>query len=165
MIKIFIVSALALAAFGQESDKDLLKYSPEYTGTAYENALKSNWVSVYYKVNQNIDSAKRQANADEYSSATWLYGTTQLPPVYDASWGKGYQARAKQVYERTATAERTSSDTEIDNDSDTESGSDSDSDSDASSSTSSSASKAAYSSSAVALGALGAMVAVAASFM
>ncbi|KAJ2859131.1 hypothetical protein FB639_005824, partial [Coemansia asiatica] len=137
-------------------DDDLLKYSPAYTGSSYENALRSKWVSVYYQVNNNINLVDKKANPEQYSSVTWLYGTTQLPPAYEATWGPGYQARAKEAFEKTASTKhsQTSSKTSSEASSETDSHSESETDS-----KTSSASKAFYSLSTVTLGVFGTVVA------
>ncbi|KAJ2784456.1 hypothetical protein GGI15_002257 [Coemansia interrupta] len=38
----------------------------------------------------------------DYFTATWLYGTDQLPASYVATWAPRYLVRAKALYEKTA---------------------------------------------------------------
>ncbi|KAJ2706112.1 hypothetical protein FB645_001869 [Coemansia sp. IMI 203386] len=156
-MKAVVISALALVVLGDAQDDKLLQYPPSFTEKNYESALENNWVKVYYEVNNDLMQMKIE-NSPSYSHYTWLYGTTQLPPKYDSTWGSGYQERKEEDYKKTASTE--SSDSEDDSDSDNSHHSESDSDS-----SSSSASKVAYSSSAFALGAIGAMVAVVSSFV
>ncbi|KAJ2383365.1 hypothetical protein GGI05_005340, partial [Coemansia sp. RSA 2603] len=53
-------------------------------------------------VNQNIMQLSMGNQPADHFTATWLYGTGQLPAGYQATWAPGYIARAKALYQKTA---------------------------------------------------------------
>ncbi|KAJ2830011.1 hypothetical protein GGI24_002005 [Coemansia furcata] len=99
-----ITPALALLAlFGTHaSAEDLVADASTITNTqSYNSAVSKNWASVYYRVNQNLNDALYGSNSKDYATATWLYGTTQLPPAYVETWAPGYLGRAKELSTQT----------------------------------------------------------------
>ncbi|KAJ2431916.1 hypothetical protein GGF41_000312 [Coemansia sp. RSA 2531] len=70
--------------------EDLIADASTITNTkSYNSAVSKNWASVYYQVNQNLNDASYATNSKAYATATWLYGTTQLPPAYVETWAPG----------------------------------------------------------------------------
>ncbi|KAJ2032698.1 hypothetical protein IWW57_000082 [Coemansia sp. S610] len=91
-----VLSAPALA-------EDLVTDASTITNTqSYVSAVSQNWASVYYRVNQNLNDALYGGKSNDYATATWLYGTTQLPAAYVATWAPGYLSRAKELSTRTS---------------------------------------------------------------
>ncbi|KAI7829907.1 hypothetical protein BX661DRAFT_180715 [Kickxella alabastrina] len=104
-MKLFAVSAIALATFSSTafSQADLVADAGTITNTqSFASAVKDQWVNVYYKVNQNIFDLKFANKPAEYFTATWLYGTDQLPASYNPTWAPGFLARAQALHEKTA---------------------------------------------------------------
>ncbi|KAJ1896622.1 hypothetical protein LPJ66_003877 [Kickxella alabastrina] len=148
-MKLFAVSAIALATFSSTafSQADLVADAGTITNTqSFASAVKDQWVNVYYKVNQNIFDLKFADKPAEYFTATWLYGTDQLPASYNPTWAPGFLARAQALHEKTAGVSEDESSTEeegIDSEDSSESdGLDSVDDDDSSSASSSSSSSA-----------------------
>ncbi|KAJ2740173.1 hypothetical protein GGI20_005949 [Coemansia sp. BCRC 34301] len=82
--------------------EDLVTDAATITNTeSYTSAVSQSWASVYYRVNQNLNDALYAGKSKDYSTATWLYGTTQLPPAYVATWAPGYLSRAKELHSKT----------------------------------------------------------------
>ncbi|KAJ2394814.1 hypothetical protein GGI23_004548, partial [Coemansia sp. RSA 2559] len=83
-------SAIASSAVAK-SDGNLLNVAATVTDMSeFEQGMSSQWASVFYQVNQDLNMAKYTAESDGYSAAVWLYGTTQLPASYDPEWVSGY---------------------------------------------------------------------------
>ncbi|KAJ2035519.1 hypothetical protein H4S03_004255 [Coemansia sp. S3946] len=82
--------------------EDLIADASTITNTkSYNSAVSKNWASVYYQVNQNLNDASYATNSKAYATATWLYGTTQLPPAYVETWAPGYLSRAQELHTQT----------------------------------------------------------------
>ncbi|KAJ1896676.1 hypothetical protein LPJ66_003845 [Kickxella alabastrina] len=114
-MKLFTVSAIALATFSSTafSQADLVADAGTITNTqSFASAVKDQWVNVYYKVNQNIFDLKFADKPAEYFTATWLYGTDQLPASYNPTWAPGFLARAQALHEKTAGVSEDESSTE-----------------------------------------------------
>ncbi|KAI9506775.1 hypothetical protein GGI25_004800 [Coemansia spiralis] len=96
--------AVLAASVSAVSEVNLLTAAATATDTkAFESSVSSNWVSIFYQVNQNINSQMYMGGSSAYSVATWLYGTDQLPASYDPKWASGYLNRAHELYSQTAT--------------------------------------------------------------
>ncbi|KAJ2725647.1 hypothetical protein GGI07_001147 [Coemansia sp. Benny D115] len=134
-------SFAALAAISHVAlGEDLLAAATTVTNIqSYEAAVKSMWVSVYYRVNQNLWDIGVNGDSKEYADAVKLYGTTQLPAAYPTNWAPGYVSRAQALQSQTAHPTATSSEKEEES-SDSDSESDSESESSKHSSTTSGAS-------------------------
>ncbi|KAJ2490372.1 hypothetical protein IWW37_003189 [Coemansia sp. RSA 2050] len=99
-----IAPALALLALlsAPAQAEDLITDASTITNTqSYISAVSQSWASVYYRVNQNLNDALYAGKSQDYATATWLYGTTQLPAAYVATWAPGYLSRAKELNTRT----------------------------------------------------------------
>ncbi|KAJ2064912.1 hypothetical protein GGI17_000719 [Coemansia sp. S146] len=82
--------------------EDLVADASTITNTkSYTSAVSQNWASVYYRVNQNLNDALYAGKSKDYATATWLYGTTQLPPAYIETWAPGYLSRAHELNTQT----------------------------------------------------------------
>ncbi|KAJ2749600.1 hypothetical protein GGI19_005576 [Coemansia pectinata] len=82
--------------------EDLVADASTITNTkSYTSAVSQNWASVYYRVNQNLNDALYAGKSKDYATATWLYGTTQLPPAYVETWAPGYLSRAHEMNTQT----------------------------------------------------------------
>ncbi|KAJ2506657.1 hypothetical protein H4217_008975 [Coemansia sp. RSA 1939] len=89
-----------------ESNENLLEVAATATDMSeLEKEMSSLWASVFYQVNQDLNMAKYTDESGAYSSAVWLYGTTQLPAAFNPSWVSGYVSRAREVYAETASAD------------------------------------------------------------
>ncbi|KAJ2890442.1 hypothetical protein GGI21_002670 [Coemansia aciculifera] len=98
-------TAFALLALCSSSAiaENLITDAATITNTAsYTSAVSQQWASVYYQVNQNLNDALFLGKSSDYSTATWLYGTTQLPASYVATWATGYLDRAHELHSMTA---------------------------------------------------------------
>ncbi|KAJ1997230.1 hypothetical protein GGI04_005483 [Coemansia thaxteri] len=85
---------------------DLVDDAGTITDTkSYASAVSQSWASVYYRVNQNLNDAMFLGKSADYAKATWLYGTTQLPASYVATWAPAYLGRAQELFSQTATAQ------------------------------------------------------------
>ncbi|KAJ1889765.1 hypothetical protein LPJ81_006062 [Coemansia sp. IMI 209127] len=103
------ISVIASSAVAN-SGENLLDVAATVTDMSdFEQGMSSQWASVFYQVNQDLNMAKYTAESDGYSAAVWLYGTTQLPASYDPEWVSGYVSRAHELYVETASS--TESDT------------------------------------------------------
>ncbi|KAJ2308603.1 hypothetical protein IWW55_000337 [Coemansia sp. RSA 2706] len=101
-------TALVLLSGGALGE-DLLAAAATVTDlSSYEKALSSDWASVYYQVNQNLQSLYYLGSPGEYDAAASLYGTTRIPAGYVPSWGVGLASRAKEDAGHTASSEESS---------------------------------------------------------
>ncbi|KAJ2160538.1 hypothetical protein GGF46_002187 [Coemansia sp. RSA 552] len=62
---------------------------------ALMEAASSDWASVFYRINFEINSASMMDETAKYESLTSLYETTQIPPYYIEDWFAGYIERVK----------------------------------------------------------------------
>ncbi|KAJ2666230.1 hypothetical protein IW148_001159 [Coemansia sp. RSA 1199] len=87
------VAMLCACAYGE----DLLSAAATVTDIkSLEKAMSSNWASVYYQVNQNLESLHYLGKPGEYEDATSLYGTDRIPASYIPTWPAGFQSRAEE---------------------------------------------------------------------
>ncbi|KAJ2506189.1 hypothetical protein IWW47_001705 [Coemansia sp. RSA 2052] len=104
-----VVALLALCS-GYTLAEDLIADAGTITNTqSYTSAVSQSWASVYYRVNQNLNDALYAGKSKDYATATWLYGTTQLPAAYVANWAPGYLSRAQELHSKTASGGAASS--------------------------------------------------------
>ncbi|KAJ1667296.1 hypothetical protein IW140_001968 [Coemansia sp. RSA 1813] len=100
-IAITVMTGSAVA----DDNENLLDVAATVTDmSVFGQELSSVWASVFYQVNQDLNMAKYTGESGAYSSAVWLYGTTQLPASYDPKWVSGYVSRAHELYAETATS-------------------------------------------------------------
>ncbi|KAJ1865529.1 hypothetical protein LPJ78_002609 [Coemansia sp. RSA 989] len=110
-----MLSVAALAAFcSYARGEDLLEAAATATDLqSLESAMSSDWASLYYQVNLNLESLSRMGKPEDYEAAVSLYGTNRIPASYVPTWPAGFQSRAEEQYQRTASSsDEESSDTE-----------------------------------------------------
>ncbi|KAJ2554674.1 hypothetical protein EV175_002511 [Coemansia sp. RSA 1933] len=109
------------AAADDGEDNNLLDVAATVTDMSdFEQAMSSQWASIFYQVNQDLNMAKYMDGSSAYSSAVWLYGTTQLPASYDPKWVSNYVSRAHELYAESETATSEESNTSTDSSSSSE---------------------------------------------
>ncbi|KAJ2503312.1 hypothetical protein GGH96_000333 [Coemansia sp. RSA 1972] len=94
---------------------------------SFEKAMSSNWASVYYQVNQNLESLHFLGKPGEYEDATSLYGTDRIPASYIPTWPAGFQSRAEELAKQSpgsSASESTDESSKSESDNETESDSD-----------------------------------------
>ncbi|KAJ2345475.1 hypothetical protein GGF43_005209 [Coemansia sp. RSA 2618] len=117
-------TVVVASLFGHALGEDLLKAAATATDIkSLESAMSSDWASVYYQVNQNIQSLYYLGSSGEYDKATSLYGTTAIPASYVPTWPAAYQSRAKELLRQSDESSR-SDEEKSDGESDIESSED-----------------------------------------
>ncbi|KAJ2130265.1 hypothetical protein IW136_005610, partial [Coemansia sp. RSA 678] len=117
------VAMLCACAYGE----DLLSAAATVTDIkSLEKAMSSNWASVYYQVNQNLESLHYLGKPGEYEDATSLYGTDRIPASYIPTWPAGFQSRAEELAKQSPGSSASESDESSETESDDETESDSD---------------------------------------
>ncbi|KAJ2844680.1 hypothetical protein IWW36_005087, partial [Coemansia brasiliensis] len=100
------LSVVALAAFcNYARGEDLLEAAATATDLqSLESAMSSDWASLYYQINLNLESISRMGEPEDYEAAVSLYGTDRIPASYIPTWPAGFQSRAEELHQRTASS-------------------------------------------------------------
>ncbi|KAJ2785873.1 hypothetical protein H4R18_000262 [Coemansia javaensis] len=102
----------AAALSGGAAGEDLLQAAGTATDIkSLQSAMSSNWASVYYQVNVDLNDYKYLGSPGQYESATSLYGTTELPITYDSAWVAEYASNARATVSHAGTRPTTTSHT------------------------------------------------------
>lgn len=102
-IAVLYSASLGMVAAADNTHNLVADASTITDSKSFEEAVSKDWVSIFYQVNQNLNDAKYGSDPAAYQTATWLYGTTALPPSYVPTWAPGYLDRAHQLHEHSNT--------------------------------------------------------------